>query len=111
MDYVKDLKEDIEDLERKREKLNNIIYSDDDEDKIIVKLCINQVEISIKWRLFLLKVLKFLMEGLMVNSCVSSIIDQSLHHIIQSKVSYLIFSLLNFQLFMYIFFSFERETK
>lgn len=48
MDYVKDLKEDIEDLERKREKLNNIIYSDDDEDKIIVKLCINQVEISIK---------------------------------------------------------------
>ncbi|KAK6785378.1 hypothetical protein RDI58_018833 [Solanum bulbocastanum] len=88
VDYVKDLKENIEDLVRKREKLKNIIYSDDDEDKIIVKLCNGGVEISIKGGLPLSKVLKVLMkEGLMVNSCVSSIVDQSLHHIIQSKVN------------------------
>lgn len=66
VDYVKDLKKDIEELESKREKLKEMknitnissplapnsssmkLNDDDDEDKIIVKLCINQVEISIK---------------------------------------------------------------
>lgn len=112
MDYVKDLKENIEDLERKREKLKNTIYSDDDEDKIIVKSCNEGVEISIKGGVSLSKVLKVLMkEELIVNSCVSSTINQRLIHIIQTKVSYLIFSILNFQLCVYSFFSFRKRNK
>ncbi|XP_055823291.1 transcription factor bHLH120-like [Solanum dulcamara] len=104
VDYVKDLRKNIEDLEIKREKLkemkNNICssqlapssssmkLSDDDEDRIIVKSCNGGVEISIKGGISLSKVLKVVMkEGLIVNSCVSSTIDQRLHHIIQSKVN------------------------
>ncbi|MCE3216443.1 hypothetical protein HAX54_006510 [Datura stramonium] len=100
VDYVKDLRKDIEDLERKRESLKekkNIspsssssvkLISDDDEDRIIVKSCNEGVEISVKGGLSLSKVLKVLMkEGLIVNSCVSSTVDQRLLHIIQSKVN------------------------
>lgn len=106
VDYVKDLRKDIEDLERKRENLkekkniapsSSSMKSNDDEDRIIVKSCNEGVEISIKGGLSLSKVLKVLMkEGLIVNSCISSTVDQSLLHIIQSKVSCLIFSFLNF---------------
>ncbi|MCE3216444.1 hypothetical protein HAX54_006511 [Datura stramonium] len=100
VDYVKDLKKDIEDLGRKRESLKekkNIspsssssmkLISDDDQDRIIVKSCNDEVEISVKGGLSLSKVLKVLMtEGLIVNSCVSSTVDQRLLHIIQSKVN------------------------
>ncbi|MCD7470888.1 hypothetical protein HAX54_011090 [Datura stramonium] len=100
VDYVKDLRKDIEDLERKREilKENKCIspsssssmklISDDDEDRIIVKSCNEGVEISIKGGLSLSKVLKVLMtEGLIVNSCVSSTVDQRLLHIIRSKIN------------------------
>lgn len=99
VDYVKDLRKNIEDLERKREILkemkNNICNSQltpcsssDNDDRITVKSCNDGVEISIKGGLSLSKVLKVLMkEGLNVNSCVSSTVDQSLHHIIQSKVN------------------------
>ncbi|KAF3668280.1 hypothetical protein FXO37_09609 [Capsicum annuum] len=100
VDYVKDLRRDIEDLERKREGLKekkNIIapssssYSmklSDDEDRIVVKYSCNEVEISVKGGISLSKVVKVVMkEGLIVNSCVSSMVDQSLLHIIQSKVN------------------------
>ncbi|CAN4104277.1 unnamed protein product [Withania somnifera] len=101
VDYVKDLRKDIEDLERKRENLkknknnNNIapfsssssMKLSDDEDRIIVKSCNEEVEISVKGGLSLSKVLKVVMkEGLIVNSCISSTVDQHLLHIIQSKV-------------------------
>lgn len=112
VDYVKDLKKDIEELESKREKLkemknitnissplapNSSSMKLNDDDKIIVKSCNEGVEISIKGGLSISKVLKVLMkEGFIVNSCVSSTINQRLIHIIQTKVSYLIFSILNF---------------
>nr|XP_004244378.1 transcription factor bHLH120-like [Solanum lycopersicum] len=106
VDYVKDLKKDIEELESKREKLKEMknitnissplapnsssmkLNDDDDEDKIIVKSCNEGVEISIKGVLSISKVLKVLMkEGFIVNSCVSSTINQRLIHIIQTKVN------------------------
>ncbi|XP_049374115.1 transcription factor bHLH120-like [Solanum verrucosum] len=104
VDYVKDLKKDIEDLESKREKLkemknincssqlapnsSSMKLNDDDEDKIIVKSCNEGVEISIKGGLSISKVLKVLMkEELIVISCVSSTINQRLIHIIQTKVN------------------------
>ncbi|TMW81374.1 hypothetical protein EJD97_010025, partial [Solanum chilense] len=106
VDYVKDLKKDIEELESKREKLkemknitnissqlapnsSSMRLNDDEEDKIIVKSCNEGVEITIKGGLSISKVLKVLMkEGFIVNSCVSSTINQRLVHIIQTKVSY-----------------------
>lgn len=104
MDYVKDLRKDIEDLERKREALkqlksticssqlapssSSMKLNDDNEDRIIVKSCNEGVEICIKGELSLSKVLKVVMkEGFIVSSCVSSTVDQSLFHIIQSEVS------------------------
>ncbi|KAK4714650.1 hypothetical protein R3W88_020557 [Solanum pinnatisectum] len=104
VDYVKDLKKNIEDLESKREKLkemknincssqlapnsSSMKLNDDDEDKIIVKSCNEGVEISIKGGISISKVLKVLMkEELIVNSCVSSTINQRLIHIIQTKVN------------------------
>ncbi|XP_015081892.1 transcription factor bHLH120-like [Solanum pennellii] len=105
VDYVKDLKKDIEELESKREKLkemknitnissllapnsSSMKLNDDDEDKIIVKSCNEGVEISIKGGLSISKVLKVLMkEGFIVNNCVSSTINQRLIHIIQTKVN------------------------
>ncbi|KAJ8532303.1 hypothetical protein K7X08_012226 [Anisodus acutangulus] len=112
VDYVKDLRKNIEDLETKRESLKDICSSDhlapssssmklsdhdinngngdddDDEDRIKVKSCNEGVEISVKGGLSLSKVLKVLMkEGLIVNSCVSSTVEQRLFHIIQSKVN------------------------
>ncbi|XP_060189710.1 transcription factor bHLH118-like [Lycium barbarum] len=107
VDYVKDLRKNIEDLERKRDSLKNICSSDhlapssssmklsdhdinngnDDDDTIRVKSCNEGVEISVKGGLPLSKVLKVLMkEGLIVNCCVSSTVNQKLLHIIQSKV-------------------------
>ncbi|XP_055824133.1 transcription factor bHLH120-like [Solanum dulcamara] len=104
VDYVKDLRKNIEDLEIKREKLKdikNVIcssqlapssssmkLSDDDGDRIIVKSCNGGVEISIKGGISLSKVLKVVMKGgLIVNCCVSSTINRRLIHIIQSKVN------------------------
>ncbi|XP_060189576.1 transcription factor bHLH118-like [Lycium barbarum] len=115
VDYVKDLRKNIEDLETKRQKLkemrNNItcssnlhsqlapssssmklsghdINGNDDEDRIRVNSCNEGVEISVKGGLPLSKVLKVLMkEGLIINSCVSSTANQRLLHIIQSKVN------------------------
>ncbi|KAF3676915.1 hypothetical protein FXO38_04044 [Capsicum annuum] len=102
VDYVKDLRKDIEDLERKREALkqlksticssqlapssSSMKLNDDNEDRIIVKSCNEGVEICIKGELSLSKVLKVVMkEGFIVSSCVSSTVDQSLFHIIQSE--------------------------
>ncbi|PHT43744.1 hypothetical protein CQW23_17769 [Capsicum baccatum] len=109
VDYVKDLRKDIEDLERKREtlkqlksticssqlapssssmNLNELLNDDDDDDRINVKSCNEGVEISIKGGLSLSKVLKVLMkEGFIVSSCVSSTVNQELIHIIQTKVN------------------------
>ncbi|CAN4104275.1 unnamed protein product [Withania somnifera] len=104
VDYIKDSRKNIEDLEKKRESLKEMKNStcssqllapssssmklSDDEDRIIVKSCNGGVEISIKGGLSLSKVLKLLMkEGLIVNSCVSSTINQRLIHIIRSEVN------------------------
>ncbi|PHU02233.1 hypothetical protein BC332_27484 [Capsicum chinense] len=99
VDYVKDLRKDIEELERKRESLkekknmtpsssSSSMKLSDDEDRIIVKSCNEEVEISVKGGISISKVVKVVMkEGLIVNSCVSSTVDQSLHHIIQSEVN------------------------
>ncbi|CAN4102989.1 unnamed protein product [Withania somnifera] len=101
VEYVKDLSKNIEDFERKRDSLKQMkdticssqlapssssMKLSDYEDKIIVKLCNEGVEISVGG-LSLSKVLRVLMkEGLIVKSCVSSTVNQKLIHIIQSKV-------------------------
>ncbi|KAM3269261.1 transcription factor bHLH91-like [Capsicum chacoense] len=98
VDYVKDLRKDIEELERKRESLkekknmtpssSSSMKLSDDEDRITVKSCNEEVEISVKGGIPISKVVKVVMkEGLIVNSCVSSTVGQSLHHIIQSEVN------------------------
>ncbi|KAJ8532304.1 hypothetical protein K7X08_012227 [Anisodus acutangulus] len=109
VDYVKDLRKNTEDLERKRESLKEMrnvicnsqlapstssmklvdnICGNDDEERIRVNSCNEGVEISVKGGLPLSKVLKVLMkEGIIVNSCVSSTVNQMHLHIIQSKVN------------------------
>ncbi|XP_009791858.1 transcription factor bHLH118-like [Nicotiana tabacum] len=111
VDYIKDMRKNIEELETKREKLKemrNICSSDhnshlaapsssrksdDNQDRIIVKKCKEGVlEISVISTLggvlALSKVLRVLMEEeLLVISCVSSKINQRSLHIIQSEVN------------------------
>ncbi|OIT03182.1 PREDICTED: transcription factor bHLH120-like [Nicotiana attenuata] len=110
VDYIKDMRKNIEELESKRERLKemrNICSSDhnshldapsssmkidDNQDRIIVKKCEQGVEISVISNLggglALSKVLRVLMEErLLVISCVSSKINQRSLHIIQSEVN------------------------
>ncbi|XP_009605333.1 transcription factor bHLH118-like [Nicotiana tabacum] len=110
VDYIKDMRKDIEELESKRERLKEMrnicssdhishlaapassLKSDENQDRIRVKKCKEGVEISVISNLgeglTLSKVLRVLMEeGLLVISCVSSKINQRSLHIIQSEVN------------------------